>query len=133
MQPKLLVAGKRITTPLGQYLKVGWAGENTSGIKPIGELILILPDMPAPQTAGGIHLTQQQIERDAHAAETGIIVAAGEAAFKWNRDRSRTYDGYKPEVGQRVWFERYAGSLQHGKDGVVYRLMDDKCIGAVAE
>lgn len=132
MQPKLMVANKRFRTPVGEYEPAQWKGKNTSGIAPIGDRVLVLPDKAPEKSAGGIDFLPTQQDRDGLAAETGVLVAVGEAAWKWNSDRTRPYDGTKPQVGQRVWFERYAGSVQYGVDGVAYRLMDDKCIGAVA-
>jgi len=133
MQPKLVTAKKRLLTPLGEYVPAKWSGKNTSGIVPIGDRVLVLPDKAPDKSSGGVHFTEQQQDRDGLAAETGVIAAIGEAAWKWNSDRTRPYDGVKPRVGQRVWFERYGGSVQYGADGVAYRLMDDKVIGAVAE
>jgi len=133
MQPKLVAGTKPILTPLAQYVPAEWSGTNVSGILPIGDRVLILPDKAPDVSAGGIAFTQTQQDRDGLAAETGVLVAIGEAAWAWNSDRTRPYMGTKPEVGQRVWFERYAGSVQYGKDGVAYRLMDDKCVGAIAE
>jgi co-chaperonin GroES (HSP10) len=125
MQPKLVTARKTLLTPMGEYVPGTWGGNNTSGMRPIRRRILVLPDLPPEKTSGGVYMTEQQRDRDAHAAESGILVAVGERAWK--------DDAIKPEVGQRVWFERYAGALQHGKDGGVYRLMDDECVGAVSE
>jgi chaperonin GroES len=135
MQPKLIAARQhaRILTPLAEYEPAQWKGKNTSGIIPIGDRVLVLPDKAPEKTAGGVLMTEQQQDRDGLAAETGILVAIGEAAWKWNSDRTRLFEGTKPEVGQRVWFERYAGSVQYGKDGTAYRIMDDKAVGAVAE
>jgi co-chaperonin GroES (HSP10) len=133
MQPKLMVANKRLLTPLGEYVPAEWSGENTSGIIPIGDRVLVLPDKAPDRSSGGVVFTEIQQDRDGLAAETGVLVALGEAAWKWNSDRTRPFDGTKPKVGQRVWFERYAGAIQYGRDGVAYRLMDDKAVGAVAE
>lgn len=132
MRPKL-IAGNPILTPLAQYVPAQWSGTNESGLIPIGDRVLILPDKAPEQTAGGVVLTQTTQDHDGLAAETGVLVAIGEAAWTWNSDRTRPFTGTRPKVGQRVWFERYAGSTQYGRDGVAYRLMDDKCVGAVAE
>lgn len=126
MQPKLIM------TPLGQYAPAKWEGANGSGIKPIGDRVLVLPDGAAEKTAGNVFITEDQQERMSMAAETGVLVDMGDEAFKWNSDRSRLFEGSKPEVGQRVYFERYAGAVHHGKDGRLYRLIDDKCVGGLA-
>lgn len=126
------LAKSLITTPLAQYEPAQWNGKNESGIKPIGDRVLVLPDKAPLKSTGGVIFTDQKQDIDGEAAETGVLIGIGEAAWKWNSDRTRPYDGTRPVIGQRIWFERYAGSKQYGKDGVAYRLMDDKCIGAVA-
>ena len=125
MQPRLL------TTEHGQYVPVIWNGINESGLVPIGDRVLVLPDKSAEQTDGGVFVSPVQQSRNNEAAETGVLIAMGDAAWVWNSDRTRPYSGVKPQIGQRVWFEKYAGSKQHGDDGLVYRIMDDKCIGGV--
>lgn len=132
MRPKLVAAAKMQLTPLGQYVPAEWHGKNTSGILPIDDRVLVLPDKAPTKTDGGVLLTETTQDHDGLAAETGVLVAIGESAWTWNSDRSRPFSGTKPEIGQRVWFERYAGAIQFGRDGVAYRLMDDKCVGAVA-
>ena len=125
MKPKLVM------TPLAPYQHAKFSGKNESGIIPIGDRVLILPDDAADKTAGGIMFDDTLKERNSLAAETGVLVAVGNGAWFWNSDRTRKFEGVRPEVGQRVWFERYAGSVQHGNDGRLYRLMDDKCIGGL--
>jgi len=127
MQPKLVM------TPLGQYTPVEWNGVNESGIQPVGDRVLILPDGASDQTQGGAYIPDDVVARMTEAAETGVLVAVGPDAWLWNSDRSRKYEGAKPQVGQRVIFERYSGSFQHAADGRRYRLMDDKCVGGLFE
>jgi co-chaperonin GroES (HSP10) len=64
------------------------------------------------------------VDRMSEAAETGTLIAIGSKAWAKSSDE-------KPEVGQRVIFEKYAGSYQWGADGRRYRLMDDRCIGGL--
>ena len=122
MQPKLIM------TPLGQYDPVKWDGKNVSGYCPFGDRVLILPDGAADQTTGNVFIPEPMQERMSMAAETGVIVALGDAAFTRNFDRTGPWAGMRPAVGQRVGFERYSGSIRHGKDGRLYRVMDDKCV-----
>src|SRR5581483_4523344 len=122
LQPKIITDGGQ------HYDMVEWAGCNTSGIKPFGDRVLVLPDQPATKY-GSILLPAVEIERAALAAETGVLVASGDGAWYWNSDRTRKYEGTKPVPGDRVYFERYAGAQYKGRDGIVYRLMDDKAIG----
>lgn len=125
MQPKL------IRTDLAEYQPGVYDGENRSGITPIGDRVLVLPDQPMQQTSGGIHLPEELRERHAMAAETGVIVAMGEAAFYWNSDRTRHWEGTKPQVGDHVCMQRYSGVVFTGDDGQKYRIMDDTCIAAL--
>jgi co-chaperonin GroES (HSP10) len=133
MQDRLVAATQRLKTPLAEYVPAKWNGKNTAGYRPVGDYVLVLPDNAPGESLGGIMFTETQQDRDGKAAETGVLVAIGDGAWAWNSDRSRPFTGTKPEVGQRVWFARYAGSQQYGADKVMYLLMLDKCIGAVAE
>lgn len=125
MQPKL------IKTQHAEYVKAEYSGTNESGVRPIGDRVLILPDEAAEKTTGNVMLPQATVERGSMAAETGVLVELGDGAFVWNSDRSRPFAGTKPKVGERIIFEKYAGQLMIGKDGRFYRLADDKTIGAV--
>lgn len=120
-----------INTPIGEFDRVEWIGRNSSGIQPFGDRVLILPDQATIRSAGGILKPPEEIERKSEGAETGVLVAIGDGAWAWNSDRSRRYEGEKPIPGQRVYFERYAGGKFHGKDGLLYRLMDDKAVGGL--
>lgn len=126
MQDKILTR-----TRIGQYVENGWSGENTSGIDPIGDQVLVLPDQAPEKTSGGIFIDQTTREKQSLAAETGIIAAIGDGAWSWNMDRTRRFEGTKPAVGQRICFTRYAGMEVIGDDGVMYRLMGDNCIGGL--
>lgn len=119
-QPKLI-------TPIGQFDLVVWIGRNTSGIKPRYENVLILPDQ-ASTMIGGVYVPPETIERIAEAAETGVMVAAGPSAWKWNSDRTRRNEEPPIEPGTRIWFARYSGMKIQGRDGLLYRLMSDNCI-----
>jgi chaperonin GroES len=114
-----------------QYHPPIWAGENKSGCVPIGEKILILPYMAVAKTTGGIEIPDEFKERMQLSAEMGVIVSIGDDAFTWNADRTRPFGGYKPKVGDHVFFERYAGAVVQGDDGREYRVAEDKQIGAV--
>lgn len=128
MEPKL------VKTRLAEYVPAEFSGKNESGIHPVGDRVLVLPDQASKTSSGLIHFTDEQISRNAEAAETGVIVEIGQEAFIWNSDRTRKWESKdKPKVGTRVAFDRYAGGFYHGKDSQMYRLMDDKCIGATAD
>ena len=125
LKPRLL------RTAVGTYKAVEWAGVNTSGFVPIGDMVLVLPDEAETKSKGGIIMPDDVSDRQAMAAESGVIIALGDGAFAYSADRMRGWTGYKPKVGDRVRMERYAGQMQTGEDGLQYRLMTDKCIGGV--
>lgn len=126
MQPKLLRS-----SAMAEYVPAEWNGKNESGYEPIDEIILVLPDTSAEKTSGGIHLTPEFVERQSLSAETGIVVALADGAFRWNRDRTRPMAGYRPQPGDRVYMRRFAGQVMLGEDGKLYRACSDIDIAAV--
>lgn len=121
---------KLLRTDLADYRISEYTG-NKSGYVPIGDRVLVLVDISSDITAGGVHLPEDVTYRHTMASETGVIVALGEAAFKWNFDRTREWYGIKPKVGDRVYIERYGGKVIRGKDEKMYRILDDKCVAAI--
>jgi chaperonin GroES len=121
----------KIKTDIGDFDVVAWNGVNQSWIEPEADFVLVLPDQCETQSAGGILLPEDVQERITAAAETGVIVAVGPEAWKWNTDRSRRRESAVPAVGTRIYFARYSGQIQHGRDGRTYRLMEDKVIAGV--
>ena len=114
-----------------EYVPALFFGKNLSGWSPIGDYILVRPDMVAKKSSGGVELPDDVADRMELAAITGVIIECAEEAFKWNADRTRPFEGYKPKAGDRIIFEKYAGKPIIGDDGVHYRIMEDKCIGGV--
>lgn len=114
-----------------EYIEAPWLGGNRSGWEPVGDYVLVQPDAIAMQTTGGIALPDDVGEREQMAASTGVIVECGEEAFKWNADRTRLFEGRKPKGGDRVIFEKYAGKVFRGEDGIMYRVLEDKNIGCI--
>mgnify|MGYP001609456512 CR=1 FL=1 len=121
----------RQATTAFKYIPGEWTGENTSGILPIGDRVLVLVDKPEQRTLGGIEIPVETAARAGMAAETGVLVAVGESAFKWMNDRIHPWVGVAPKPGDRVILERYSGQLHVGADGEIYRLMEAKNLGAV--
>jgi co-chaperonin GroES (HSP10) len=128
MREKLLTK-----TRLGAFEAAEWTGENLSGELPVGDRVLVLPDKAATKTAGGIELPSSMRETQTLAAESGVIVAIGLGAWTWNADRTRRFEGIKPQVGQRVSFERYSGTEIIGADGEIYRAMSDASIATIKQ
>lgn len=133
--PKKAVGKERLLrkTSLGaQYVETDYNGQNESGWHPIGDTVLVMCDKPVTKTSGGIIITETMQEAHRAAAETGVVVEIADGAFLWNSDGTR-FEGYKPRPGDRICFTRYAGQLHIGADGLEYRIMEAKCIGAVQE
>jgi co-chaperonin GroES (HSP10) len=124
LNPKVLAVRR------AEFIPAPFFGKNESGCKPIGDRVLIRPDIAAAKS-GSIELPQDVVERAQLASSSGVIVECGEGAFSWNSDRTRPFDGEKPKTGDRVYFDRYAGKVILGDDGAEYRLMDDVAIGGV--
>lgn len=127
-----MLKGRILTADHQEFVLATWDGVNRSGYAPLDDKVLVLIDEHAEATSGGIALTAEFVERQTMASEHGVVVAVGPAAFRWNDDGTRAWDGKRPEPGDRVYVERYAGQLLNGRDGRKYRLMAQKCIGAVA-
>lgn len=126
MEPKLH------KTTLAEFVEATYEG-NKSGWKPLGDRVLVLPDQASEISKGGVTLPPEYIGRMNMSAETGVVVAIGDGAFKWNSDKVTPYMGVVPKEGERVYMERYSGQLAHGHDGKIYRLMESACIGGIKE
>lgn len=98
---------------------------NESGIRPLEYKVLIKPDQVEEVSKGGIILVDQTKDKQKFATDCGELIAVGAIAFTEPDWLDR------PQVGDKVLYDRYAGSLVRGTDGVEYRLMNDKEIGAV--
>ena len=123
LKPRL-ISGMQAT-----YLEAQWPGVNTSGIEPIGDYVLVMMDQCSDLSAGGIYLTEDQVERMNEAAESGCIMAVGDGAFT-RYDDGRPWTGARPVPGDRVCIERYSGIKQMGADGHIYRVMGYRSIAA---
>ena len=121
----------RIVTKIGEYEPQEWDGVNRSGIRVLGEEVLILPDKAPEKSAGGIILTESTKGTHSLAAQTGVIVHVGADAWTWNRSRTKPFMGTRPEPGDRVIFDRYGGTVQVGLDGREYFIMSDLVIGGI--
>jgi chaperonin GroES len=100
---------------------------NESGINPVGWRVLIKPQEVKEVSKGGIILTTENTkEREQMANTTGIVVAMGDQCYA---------DEPTPwcEVGNKVIFGKYAGLLYLGKDGLQYRMINDKEITGILD
>lgn len=100
---------------------------NTSGLEPVEFKVIVKPKQ-AEKKVGSIHLPEQIVERDQHAAMEGTLVAVSPFAFTYEEWPAHAR---KPAPGDTVIFARYSGITQKGADGNDYRIMNDKDVVAV--
>ncbi len=102
--------------------------ECNPGLEPTEyNLVIITPSMPE-RTTGGIILADETKDQRELAMQVGRIVRASPVAFNYEA----WPDGHlPPQVGQLVWFARYAGGEFEGLDGRRYRIIKDKDVGAI--
>lgn len=125
-------AGRIMRADSMEYVSLAWDGVNRSGWEALDDKVLVLVDEHVKQTSGGIVIPDQIAERHTLSSEFGTIIAVGPAAFKLSDDGYQKWTGRRPEPGDRVCVERYSGQLVKGFDGLTYRLMSQRCVGAVA-
>jgi co-chaperonin GroES (HSP10) len=124
-----------ISAENANYVAREWDGVNRSGFRPIGDLVVVLPDQAAETigTKGLVLATTTQQNTMSLASESGTLIAVGAGAFAWNSDRSRPFAGEKPKPGDRVIFARYGGRGRKGKDGITYLFMTDNAISGIED
>lgn len=102
-------------------------GERKPGVRPTKYRALVLPDIVNDLTEGGIALPGSAAEKAENGQTEGEFISAGGKAFNdWKPEEI-------PAKGQRVVFERYAGQMLVGDDGLEYRMMNDDQIVGVRE
>ena len=84
-------------------------------------------------TQGGVHIPDEARDHQAAAATTGILVSVGPQAFEYDGRRQVEWRGEKPQPGDRVFFVKYAGSEHKGRDGRLYRVLEDRSISGLEE
>lgn len=103
---------------------------NTSGIEPIDQRVVVLPDPVEEKTKGGIILPDQHKDQQRWAQARGTLVAAGACAWS---EAKRERGFVAPEPGARVMFAKYGGVTFEGDDGEEYRIMNDEDVTAVLQ
>jgi co-chaperonin GroES (HSP10) len=96
-------------------------------LKPVEFNVVVELDRTEEKTAGGILLPGQKVERNRLEETAGTLVAVSPFAFNYDEWPA---DARKPQLGDRVYFARYAGILQEF-DGRWARIVKDKDIVAV--
>jgi chaperonin GroES len=103
--------------------------KNESGILPTEYKILVKP-RAAENKIGSIFIPDETKERNQFAQTEGELVAISPLAFTYANE-SEWSGAPKPKPGDRVLYAKYAGTTVKGKDGVDYRLVNDKDVAAV--
>lgn len=120
-------------TPKGEHRYAGDNGKSMLRAKqfvPVEYKVWILVD-EVSEKEGSLWLPETTIDRQQEQRDTGTLIKASEMAFSdWN--------GRKPEIGEKVVFSKYAGSIfrfpkVEGIGVDRYRLCNDKDICAVIE
>jgi len=98
-------------------------------IQPTEFKVLIKPDKVDSQTSGGLFLPETVRDKQQFSVDRGEIIATGNGFFQ-------DIPGPIPEIGDKVIFNRYAGTLitvdeENGR--VDYRICNDKDICAILE
>lgn len=113
------------------------SAENGSGILPMQFKLVVKVEKVEEKTSGGIFVPEQAQDRRQFEITRGVVVAVGPAAF--SDDRQYPTDAKRPEVGDRIWFDKHAGTQVKGKRDhmILYRVIEDTdvvgiCIDDVA-
>jgi len=99
---------------------------NESGIYPVGNRVLILPENVDKETDWGFQYLDSTVDQVGQASVGGRVIAHGLDCWT---DFERPF----AKVGERVLFAKYHGLTVPGKDGKEYRVMNDVDITAVLE
>ena len=109
------------------------AAINASGMQPVEYKILIAPEDISETDeriksarAAGIVMVDKTTDREAMAQVKGTLVAIGGNAFE-------DWAGIVPQIGDVIWFAKYAGYVIKGRDGKDYRLANDKDCSAIIQ
>ena len=90
-----------LKTAAGSYRAVEWDGDNRSGIWPIGDTVLVLPDVPLEKTVGGIHLPDDPKERPGlTSAQVKLLEVSGSALCETAKEKPEAeVSGYPHRIG----------------------------------
>jgi len=101
---------------------------NETGIVPVEYKVLIKIDEIDDKSSGGILLPENTREREQMAHDRGTLIEASDMAFS-------DWKGLKPEAGDKVIFNKYAGTViqfrREDRTMSRFRLCNDKDVCAV--
>lgn len=87
-------------------------------LRPVHDLVLVLPDAPPSKTHGGLHIPDS-VRKEARDSRRGVIVAVGPGKFADGRFVENTV-----KAGERVVYRSYAGT-EVEIDGKVHLAMNE--------
>jgi chaperonin GroES len=105
------------------------------GIRPVEYNVIVAP-VPSTEEGGegakigSIFIPDEAKETLDLAMQVGRIIDQSPLAYSYDKWPDTSL---QPQIGQVVWFARYAGKEFEGADGKMYRILKDKDIGAVIE
>lgn len=103
---------------------------NGAGFEPTHFNVLVKPEVVEKETAGGLLLPEEALEKKGFARQKGKLVAASPLAFGY----SEWPEGAKkPQVGQTVMFAKYNATEFEGDDGETYWLMKDESVMGICD
>lgn len=97
---------------------------NGSGVVPVEDKCIVLPDEIQEKTAGGIIRPDIVREREQYKAVRAELIAVGGNSFQ-------DWQPPIPEPGQRVYVAVAAGIMHTGPDGRKYRIVLDRDIAGI--
>lgn len=100
--------------------------KNESGIRPQGDRVLVRIEDIEETTSGGIVIPKKELEKHLAAQMSAILVATGKDAWS---DYAEPF----ASIGDRVLYQRHSGIQLRGKDGLLYRVVNDIDIIATLE
>lgn len=98
---------------------------NGSGIMPMQFKLVVQVEKVEEKTNGGIFIPENAQDRRQFEITRGVVVAVGPAAF--TDERQYPPGSRMPQVGDRIWFDKHAGSQVKGKRDqmILYRVIED--------
>jgi len=95
---------------------------------PTGWRILVMPFQVKEETAGGIIIAQETLDRARAAVQVGYVLKMGDLCYK---DEDKYPTG--PWCAEKDWviFARYAGSRMEIDGGEIRMLNDDEVLGTI--
>lgn len=97
------------------------------GVKPCGHRLVIWPIPKERKTASGIVIPDATANREDMAQIDAVVVSIGPNAWK---DQPT---GSWCEEGDTILIAKYAGLVREGKDGKIYRVINDLDVVCVVE